>query len=197
MSKDKVDCCLADCEGEDPLLVVIPEFRIDHVKLELKCLALDEVPVGQGGGRLGIHQGPVQPRSVPVITLHHPGDAHVKKATLGYVHVNSSGFFLFGEQDINGGVIQGVQTDVKLLSNPPANQTSNLLITKFKYSQFSWPRRLGYCHGLEVRGEEELVELLPLPVCPGPVAEVCPPAALDVQSPGGGGGLHLTNVVIT
>ena len=82
MSKDKVDCCLADCKGEDPLLVVIPEFRIDHVKLELECLALDKVPVGQGGGGLWIHQCPVQPRGVSVITFHHPGDAHVKKASL-------------------------------------------------------------------------------------------------------------------
>ena len=174
MSKYEVDGGFADGESEVPLLMVVPELGVDQVQLELQSLALDEVSVGQGGRGLGVHQGPVDLGGVAVLALQHPGDAQVEEAALGDVHVDGPGLLLFGEEDVNGGIIQRVQADVKLLGD----------------SQFSGSRRLRHRHWLEVRGEEELVEVLPLSVRPGPVAEVSSPATLDVQTPGWGGRLH-------
>ena len=127
VGKDEVDGGFADGEGEVPLLVVVPVLGVDHVQLELQSLALDEISVGQRGCGLGVHQRPVEVRGVPVLGLHHPGDAHVEEAPLGNVHVDSSSLLLLGEQDVDGGVIGGVQTDVKLLSNSPKDKGYHIL----------------------------------------------------------------------
>ena len=82
MSKYEVKRSLADCESENPLLVVIPKPGVQHVYLELQSLTLQEVPVSQGGCSLRVHQGAIYLRAVSRLTLYHPGNAHVKETSL-------------------------------------------------------------------------------------------------------------------
>ena len=57
-------------------------------------------------------------------------------------------------------------------------------------SQLTRSRGGSHRHRLVICRTEKLVENLPLSVCPGPVAEVGPLPALDVEPPGGRGRLH-------
>ena len=100
MSKYEIDGGLADSESKVPLLVIIPELWVDHVQLKLESLTLDEIPVGEGRGGLGVHQSPIEVGGIALFSLHHPGDAHVEEAALGDVHVDGPGLLLFGEKYI-------------------------------------------------------------------------------------------------
>jgi len=88
--------------------------------------------------------------------------------------VDCSRLFLLGKQNVYGGVGERVELDVKPLGLPALAGEG---------------RRYGL-KGLVIWREEELVEHLPLPVGPGPVAEVCRLLAGDVEAPAGGGRLH-------
>ena len=94
MSEDEVQAGSADGERVDPLLVAVPVLRVGHVDRKLKSFTLEEIPVTKGGGRLRGHQGSLEPRRVPVVVLHHPGQLHLEEASRRDVHVNCTSLFL-------------------------------------------------------------------------------------------------------
>ena len=94
VSEDEVQACSADGERVDPLLVAVPVLRVGHVDRKLKSFTLEEIPVTKGGGRLRGHQGSLEPRRVPVVVLHDPGQFHLEEASRRDVHVNCTSLFL-------------------------------------------------------------------------------------------------------